>query len=214
MLSIAFIISKTKASSVYLVLEGDTEPRRELNETSEISGAMLLIGTLEKNGIEVLVGFCSSDVVLWKAAGASNCASGKFFNLRRFTPSRWDLNEGGGGQVPYWFEEGLMAYLREPDFIRTQKAGILSDSSKRNPYFAEINESVNTGARWLRLAWRQYLWWFQDIESRLSTKSTDAYDVLLTADKNWSIIDKQRIFLDERQNDGSWIRAWLRAVTE
>ena len=213
-LNIASIISKTKASRIYLVLEGELEPRRELNETSEISGAMLLINTLEENGIKVLVGFCSSDVLLWKEAGASDCASGKFFNLRRFTPSRWDLNDGGRGHVPYWFEEGLIAYLREPDFIRTQKFGIFSDSSARNPYFKEISESINTGTKWLRLAWRQYLWWFQDVEARLSERSTDAYTLLITADKNWSTIEKHRIFLDERQNDGSWIRAWLRAVTE
>ncbi|HBH11966.1 MAG TPA: hypothetical protein DDX29_02420 [Clostridiales bacterium] len=214
-LSIASIISRTKASCLYLIFKSETPPRRELNETSEISGAMLLINTLEKSGIRVLVGFCSSDVVLWKEAGASNCASGKFFNLRRFTSSRWNPDEeNGGGQLPYWFEESLMAFLREPDFIRTQRAGILSEASQNNPYLMEINEKLGIGTPWLGLSWRQYLWWFQNIESRLSTKVVYAFDLLKTADMNWSIVDKQRIIFDERRNDGSWIRPWLRAITE
>jgi len=42
-------------------------------------------------------------MILWKAAGATNCASGKYFNLRRFTLSRLDEPEenGGGGKANY-----------------------------------------------------------------------------------------------------------------
>lgn len=46
----------------------------------------------------MLVGFASTDVVLWKAAGAKACATGKFANLRRFTTNRFNEPED-------WFAE-------------------------------------------------------------------------------------------------------------
>ncbi len=104
---IASIISKISVNRVYLIFITDTIPRRELNETEDIKGAMRLISYLENAKIQVLVGFASTDILLWKTAGASHCASGKFYNLRRFSPSRWSEESRGVGQLSYWFEERL-----------------------------------------------------------------------------------------------------------
>ena len=89
-LSAASIISRTSTDRVYLVFVGTTEPRRELADPEELKGAMRLIGELEGSGLRTLVGFCSSDLMLWRHAGATDCATGKFFNLRRFTRSRFE----------------------------------------------------------------------------------------------------------------------------
>lgn len=213
-LSIASIITKTTASRIYLVFQTDTEPRRELDDPQALMGAMLLINTLENSGLRVLVGYSSSDIILWKEAGASYCASGKFFNLRRFTPSRWNENEGGGGQLPYWFEESLLAYLRESDIARVSRAELISETSRRNPYYKNIQTSLGDGSAWLALAWRQFLWWFYDVELRLSQGETNANSLLRMADNNWLEIEKKRVILEERRNNGSWIREWLRAITD
>lgn len=108
-LAIASILSGTRAERIYLVFIGTVEPRREMREVEELKGAMRLIAALEAADIRVLVGFSSSDLILWKHAGASDCASGKFFNLRRFTRARFEEPGSGGGQLPYWFEEALIA---------------------------------------------------------------------------------------------------------
>jgi hypothetical protein len=213
-LSIASIITKTNTSQIYLIFQTDVAPRRELEDTQALMGAMLLIRTLEENGLHVLVGFCSSDIILWKEAGASNCASGKFFNLRRFTSSRWDEGDSGGGQLPYWFEESLLAFLRETDIARVARAALISETSRRNPYFNIIQGCLNDGSSWLKYSWRQFLWWFHDIESRLRQDHENAYNLLRLADNNWLTIESSRIFFDERQNNGSWIRQWLRAISE
>lgn len=88
-MKIASIISSTEVDECFLVFIGDTEPRRELSDPEELKGAMKLINALEQAGLRVLVGFCSSELLLWKTAGATSCATGKFFNLRRFTLSRF-----------------------------------------------------------------------------------------------------------------------------
>jgi hypothetical protein len=220
-LEIASIVSATDADRIYLVFIGTTIPRRELLEGDEVKGAMQLISALERNSVPVTVGFCSSDVVLWKMAGASDCASGKFFNLRRFTRQRFEEPTEGGGQLPYWFEEGLLAFLRQSDLIRARRNGVLSEVSLQNPFGAEILSLINqvnrTGAKpepWLALSWRQFLYWFADVEARLSRGETSAEDLLTAADANWAKLDKAKILMEERENDGRWIRGWLNTIRE
>jgi hypothetical protein len=213
-MAIASIITRTQARGVYLILDSDIRPRLELSDPEELKGALKLINVIESNGIEVTVGFSSSDIILWKAAGASNCATGKFFNLRRFTPSRWDETEGGGGQLPYWFEENLLAFLRESDLIRVEKASLLSEVGINNPYTEDIFDSIEQGMPWVGLSWRFYLYWFADIQDRINKGLVSPLKMVRNADNNWGIIDEKDVILEERTNDGGWIRQWMRALTE
>lgn len=214
-LAIASILTKAPTDEVYLVLVGSTEPRRELRDPEEIKGAMRLIRALEKSGVHVTVGFASSDIVLWKFAGATACASGKFFNIRRFTKTRFEEPAGGGGQLPYWFEESLLAFLRESDIVRIRKANLLSASSKTNPFGQQILQQfdVAPGTAWLNRSWRQYLWWFADIESRISSSTIDIPQMLKQAEQAWQDIE-DRILMEEPTNSGVWLRAWRRACME
>jgi hypothetical protein len=131
-------LTATRCKQVYLIFIGAVEPRRELADPETLKGAMRLIAALREAKMEVLVGFCSTDVLLWKAAGAHSVATGKFFNLRRFTSARFEEPTQGGGQLPYWCEESLIAFLRESDIIRVQAQSMLSDSSERNPFAQQI----------------------------------------------------------------------------
>jgi hypothetical protein len=216
-MEIASIVSKSRIGQVLLILVSNTEPRRELPDPEELKGAMRLIATLEDGGQRVTVSTCSSDMLLWKAAGATNCATGKFFNLRRFTISRFDEpNGGGGGQLGYWFEESLLAFLRQSDVLRIEPRGFVSEASRTNPYSQPILENIPAKKAWVALGWRHYMYWFADAEFRLQTGVASADELVGLADANWGAIEtsKPRIFMEERQNDGSWIRQWLRAVAE
>jgi len=213
----ASILSRSRASSVYLVFVSQMEPRRELNDVEEIKGAMRLIAALREAGVEVIVGFSSSEVLLWKAAGANHCATGKFFNLRRFTRTRFEEPGGqGGGQLPYWFEESLMAFLRQSDVQRVIPMNFEHLGVSANPFSERILDQLesNPEQAWLALAWRQFMFWFADVEYRLETGSTNAATILRNADNNWHKLDEIDFFMEERRNDGSWIRPWRRALAE
>jgi hypothetical protein len=212
---IASIITQVDIARVFLVLISDVEPRREFTETEGLKGCMRLISYLERAGIRVLMGFTSSDVILWKSAGVSDCATGKFFNLRRFSQSRWDEPTAGGGQLPYWFEESLMAFLRESDLIRI-KDNYLSDSSKSNPYCTEIlaQQAFNPGQPWLALSWRQYMYWFAEFERHFRKDEIDANGILRKSEHLWLQLDDNNILMEEPRNDGSWLRSWRRAILE
>lgn len=216
-MAIASILSRSRTNHIYLVLVSLTEPRREIAEVEEIKGAMRLIAALRAAGVEVTVGFSSSDVVLWKAAGASNCATGKFFNLRRFTRTRFEEPRGqGGGQLPYWFEESVMAFLRQSDVQRILPMNLANLAPSVNPFGEQIRAQLASEPEraWLALAWRQFLFWFADIEARLESGAVAPAALLRNADSNWRILDDSDVLLEERRNDGGWIRPWRRALTE
>lgn len=218
-MELASIISATDSERVYLVFVGATPPRREMSDGDELLGAMRLINALERNGLPVLVGFCSSDILLWKSAGASACASGKFFNLRRFTRQRFEEPTEGGGQLPYWFEEALLAFLRQGDLARVRKLGLISDASNRNEFGQEILSQIDEANKtrgelksWLALSWRHFLFWFCDVERRISSGETTATNLLKKADSNWSELDRAQVLMEERENNGTWIRSWLNTL--
>lgn len=215
-LQIASIISRTKASEIYLVFESDIVPRRELKETEELKGAMKLIESLENSGLNVIVAYCSSEFILWKYVGATVCATGKFFNLRRFTSSRFEETSRGGGQLPYWFEESLIAFLRESDLIRLKKANLIGEASYSNPFAVKILKQIenNPEKAWLRLSWRQYLYQFADLENRIHSGKIDINQLILDAEKKWIYLDKNNILMEELQNNGEWVRAWRRVLIE
>lgn len=223
-LVVASQITQSPSKRVYLVLADGPEPRRELCEVDEIIGAMTLINNIEQSGMPVLVGFCSSDVLLWKAAGANSCAAGKYFNLRRFTRDRWEEPlDSGGGQLPYWFEESLLAFLRQGDLIRIRKRvpELLARSIQSNPFCTQALRILDEAAtepgkkpKWLGLSWRLFLYWFADVEHRLGTQQANAVEMLQAADQNWRRLDQEKTFMEERDNNGIWIRDWLNALNE
>ena len=218
---IASIVTRSECDRICLVFVGSTPPRNELRDVDELKGAMQLINALERNGLPVLVAFCGSEVVLWKAAGAYSCASGKFFNLRRFTRQRFEEpTEAGGGQLPYWFEENLLAFLRQADLIRVRKQNLISAVNQRNPFCSEVLQILDDAANsrpakqkpWLAIGWRQFLYWFADVEGRLAEKTISADALLKAADANWTKLDDAKVLMEDRRNDGTWIRSWLNAL--
>ena len=216
-MAIASILSRSRTNHVYLVLVSQMEPRRELADVEEIKGAMRLISVLRSAGVDVTVGFSSSDVVLWKAAGATNCATGKFFNLRRFTKTRFEEPKGqGGGQLPYWFEESVMSFLRQSDLQRVMPMNFPSLTQSPNPFGTQIlGQLANEPEKaWLAMAWRQFLFWFADLEKRMDTSGATASAILRNADGNWRKLDDSDFIMEERRNDGGWIRLWRRAISE
>ncbi|MCC6268111.1 MAG: hypothetical protein IT300_11105 [Dehalococcoidia bacterium] len=217
-LAVASVAASGSAGRVFLVLLSEVEPRRELEDAGALAGGLRLIDALTSAGIAVTVGFCSTDVILYRAAGAAVCATGKFFNLRRFTGSRFDEPSQGGRQLSYFYEEGLVAFLRDTDLLRLQRAGFgWSAATQANPYTQAIFDIIAGGRdeAWLALGWKQYMWWFADVESRVT--DAEAADTILAAgESGWLRVEaaRPRILMDELRNTGAWLRRWRQALSD
>ena len=218
---IASIVTAHSPQSIYLVVESEVEPRREISDPNMFP-LMVLVAALEKSGCKTLVSHCASDMILMKAAGATHCASGKFFNLRRFTRARFEeAKDERGGPAAYWFEHNLIALIRRADIARILKQwpnDFIGGGDSNNTFSNQIFEQFANDPKkpWLALGWRQYLAWFAATEQKLSDSNalTIVSGWLKEAEKRWDQLEEKDILMDEKRNDGSWIRPWRQILRE
>lgn len=216
-LQVASLLSKFKGTDIYLVLSDDTSPRLERTRSNELEAAARLIRLLQNAGYKVLVSTTSSEMVLWKAAGATHVATGKFFNLRRFTRGRFDAEEESGGRnLWYWFEPSLLAFLREADLARFKSLLPLSPTHADNPYSKVILEKLGAAEKTPVLAdsWRQYMYWFAQCEAAIDGNPEAVVGMLDDAEERWEAVGVNRLKFEERKNNGEWVRAWSIALNE
>lgn len=143
---------------------------------------------------------------------------GQFFCYRqviqpaRFTSSRFD-EPSGGGQLPYWFEKSILAYLREGDLVRMNNEGKLHRDYIKNPFSVEILDQLENdpGTAWLGLSWKNYLYCFAELEAELTSKKI-IRDMLVSAENNWNTLEDEDFLMEEARNNGDWIRKWRIAI--
>lgn len=213
--AIASVVSRFDADDVLLVFDCDTsEPRKELRGIEDIRACGCLCRALDAAGMKVTVAYTAADMILWKYFGAVAATTGKFFNLRRFTKSRFEPPKQGGGQIPYYFDEELLAFLREPDLLRLDEESMLPPSSQSSPAGKRIIEKVRdqAGAAWLADSWRHYLWSYSELSRSLDTGTSSARVVLAHAASKWEKIRQAGIRFEEIHNDGGWITAWQSCI--
>lgn len=203
---------------IYLVLKIDLEPRREISDSLILTNILKFIKEISTIGKEITLSFASSDMLLYKAAGIHNCGTSKFFNLRRFTPSRYNDNSGGRGQLPYLFCPSLMAFIRETDILRLIDKGydeLLEIGNEDNHWYKKIIEIIRNhkGDAWLGNSWRQYLSWFAPRENQINSLDSVS-NILIDAEKNWQFLEKNNFLMEEPRNNGEWIRPWRIALSE
>ncbi|MFX1682873.1 hypothetical protein PV762_26970 [Mitsuaria sp. CC2] len=214
-LSIASILSRSSCDRIYLTfLNEDVPPREPLWDEAGLPTAVHLVRLLSQS-MRVHVAFASHDLVMWKFAGATDISTGKYMNLRRFSPGRWKEEEPGGRQVAYWNEGPLLARLREADVAKLNRKGWFDERNfDSNPAGGRILEIIRSGVKapWLKLSWMQYLRWASNMEARWHGNSASAERSLVRSDGNWGEIED--VLFQDRFNDGSHVREWLNAVRE
>lgn len=214
-MSIASILSRSSCDRVYLIfLNEDVPARQPMKDEAGLPTAVHLVRLLSE-AMRVHVAFASHDLVLWKFAGATDISTGKYMNLRRFSPGRWNDEESGGRQVAYWNEGPLLARLREADVANLNRRGWFDDRNfESNPAGARILEIIRSGKKvaWVKLSWVQYLRWASNVESLWHGNAAAVENSLLAANHNWGLLSD--ILFQDRFNDGAHVRDWINAIRE
>lgn len=213
---IASIVSSSDCDRVYLTfLVEDIAQREPILDTAGLATAVHLLRLLSLQ-LRIHVAFCSHDLVMWKFSGATDVSTGKFMNLRRFSPSRWQEDDTVGRINSYWNEGSLLTLLRDQDVLRLDRAKWYDgEMFADNPAAARIINTLRTGAgeAWLKHSWRQYLRWVSTVEEQWRDPN-EAELSLQSSDRKWGELARDRIQLLDRFNEGVHVRAWLNAVRE
>ncbi len=106
----------------------------------------------------------------------------------------------------------MLAYLREADLARVRPLGLLSDSTERNPAAQQVLAQLDSepGKAWIGLSWRQYLYWFSDVDRRIAGGEA-VEPMIATAEANWLRLEDE-LLMEEPRNDGTWVRPWRIAM--
>lgn len=215
-LEIASILTSTDCERIYLTfLSDDIPPREPLRDGSGLATAVHLIRLLGAH-LRVHVAFVAHDASIWKAAGAHDVSSGKWFNVRRFSPSRWREEDTTGRQVAYWNEGSLLTLIRDQEVLRLQREHWFEGRTfADNPAAGEAFDILiqSEGQAWLKLSWIQYLRWLCNSETLWRDRGA-ALGALEASDAAWGRIAALRILFTDRFNDGTHVRMWLNAVRE
>lgn len=217
--AIASILSRSRCDRVYLTfLNEDVQQQKDpLHEPSGLPTAVHLVRLLSSN-MRVHVAFAAHDMVMWKYAGAADISTGKFLNLRRFSPGRWHEAQGRGQQTAYWTEGSLLTLLRPADVALLRRNGWyegrgLSD----NPASRRIMELILNGSDklWVKESWLQHLRCVSNAEAQWHGSPDVVEAFLVESDRLWGdIIDTRGLLFQDRQNNGNHVRQWLNAVRE
>lgn len=215
---IASILTSTTCERIYLAFMADDgyAQRTPLMDSLAMPTAVHLVRLLAET-LRVHVAFSGHDAIVWKYAGATDVSSGKFWNVRRFSPTRWfDEEKSVKTTVPYWNESPLLACLRDTDVLRLDREGWYDTRTFRNnPASARILGILRSqsGLPWTADSWIQYLRWLSNADRRCKSPD-DAEALLERADSRWTVLDKKKILMLDRQTNGDHVRLWLNAVRE
>lgn len=218
-LAIASILSRSRCDRIYLTFlnEDVTQQRDPLLEPDGLPTAVHLVRLLSSH-MRVHVAFAAHDAVLWKFAGATDISTGKFMNLRRFSPGRWEETQGRGTQTAYWTEGSLTTLLRPADVALLRRNGWFDGRDlSDNPASLRIMDLILNGSKtlWVKESWLQHLCCISNSEAAWHGRPDAAEAFLVESDRLWGdITDTRRLLLQDRQNNGSHVRHWLNAVRE
>jgi hypothetical protein len=214
---IASILSSTVCDRIYLTFLPDEQQLREpLRDMTALPTAIHLVRLLSSQ-MRVHVAYCGHDLVLWKWAGAHDASAGKFFNLRRFSPARWEDEKSRGSKQFYWNESKLLTYLRDQEVLRLERQGWFEHVTfPANPASSRILEILRSGSGepWEKLSWIQFLRWFCNAERMYGTPRAAETKLEDAVAKWYHVNDELKILFTDSFNDGRHARVWLGAVRE
>lgn len=133
---------------IYLVLDGRSRSK-QVKDAELLAGALRFIRALRLNDMEVHVGYCGIEGLLYGVADATSVTVGSYENLRSFSILRLESQEGGprraprprvySGRLLQWIEDIYLAPLRQlvPDWQ------LLFDESPYRNYLLDPSNALN-----------------------------------------------------------------------
>lgn len=116
-----WITGRNGIDGVYVIFE-DSAPSKQIKDPMLLAGALQFIHGLKLNRMQVVVGYCNTEGLLYSVAGPDAVATGAYENVRSFAKQRFQERErefqGGpnpriySGHLLQWIEHAYLAPIQ------------------------------------------------------------------------------------------------------
>ncbi len=201
---------------IYLALDSSSRSK-QIKDAGTLSGALRFIRALRLNDMEVHVGYCGIEGLLYSIADATSVTVGSYENLRSFSTLRLETQENSvrraprsrvySGRLLQWVEDIYMEPLRQlmPNWQ------LLFDDSPYKGYLLDPSTSLNFQRSEI---YKHYFFIFsQQIAElpHLAGRREYVRTHVLNAMQLFEEIGAADVFLDP-DSDGSHLPSWLNAL--
>ena len=201
---------------IYLVLDSGSRSK-QIKDAGFLSGTLRFVRALRLNDMEVHVGYCGIEGLLYSIADATSVTVGSYENLRSFSTLRLETQENTprrgprprvySGQLLQWVEDIYLEPLRQlvPDWQ------LLFDDSPYKEYLLNPSSSLNFQRSEI---YKHYFFVFsrQIAElPQLAGRGEYIRAQILNAIQFFEQIGAANVFLDA-DSDGSHLPSWLNAL--
>ena len=202
---------------IYLVLDSDSRSK-QIKDPVFLAGALRFIRALRLNDMEVHVGYCGIEGLLYSIANPTSVTVGSYENLRSFDPLRLETQESGArrrpprprvysGRLLQWVEDVYVGPIRQ--LMPNWEA--LFDDSPYKSYLLDPSTVLNFQRSEI---YKHYFFIFSQQIAGLPQLAGRAEHVrahVLSARHLFDEIESANVVLDA-DSDGSHLTSWLNAL--
>ncbi|RYZ74492.1 MAG: hypothetical protein EOP09_00385 [Proteobacteria bacterium] len=213
-----WITSHQEIAGVYIIFDSETSSK-QIKDALYLEGVLRIISGLRLNGLEVHVGYCNTEAILYSVADPSSISIGSYENLRRFSIGRFETKDKAGGRGPnprlyvpsllQWIEYGYVGALDRlvPEWMQLRH---------NNPYEREMFTPTFKWHFSKPQLYKHYFSAFAD-QVRLLEKDiiirTEQVSLWIDHALKWfNYIQSKNVLLDS-DSDGSHLSHWRNALS-
>jgi hypothetical protein len=201
----------------YLCLNVPEDHEALWTDFGSVYGGLAVTHALKENDFRVLLCHTNQAAFMFLGAGADAFSSGHYFNLRTFTPSRFEDPDPDsfGSQKPRYYAPRLLNSFRViPELEQLFARRLLGTVATNSPYAAPLFHGQNPGkVVWsLKPSWLHYLYTMNELAASYDTKDashrTDYTDALIAeAQLTHDALAKKGVQMKD-MGDGSYLDSW------
>ena len=138
---LSIITNEDKISGVYLIPQ-NTRTYKRMTDINYLTRILQFIKILRNNEMDVIVGYCDIESILFTVAGVTGVTLGVYENLRKYDGSKFiDCEYKGRGPSPRIFSNKLMQWVENVYLPVIKEKHNIYDFFEQNEYFDETQSN-------------------------------------------------------------------------
>ena len=206
----------------YLIFENNFTSK-QIKNFEYLSKVLFFIDILKQNELEVHIGYCNTEALIYSAAMPDSITIGSYENLRMFKISRFEISDGKQMHAPNarLYSSKLLQWV-DYNYIESMKSlidkyDLFFDDTQYKPLMFSLGEFKDKPFSWHFAKSEIYKHYFEVFNSQIKSLVSNQLErieqlklIIRTAIDNYKVIEDS-ILLDS-DSDGSHLATWYNVL--